>query len=181
MLFYDIDTPITMARLRENGGMEYLEAEMIPHYAAYLTFAGGPALRVLEETVRFAVGCAVLLFGRPGDISADKVPGGVPVRPKLSRNLCKGSAEKADAVAGWRRGVVAAAKIPGGGTTVSRGNWLGIEHRSNDPCFTHGTSRILLFIAFHAKPNARRHGVMRLFAFGALIRGIGVRRSDRLR
>lgn len=50
VLFYDIDTPITLARLRENGGMEYLEAELIPHYAAYLTFAGGPALRVLEQT-----------------------------------------------------------------------------------------------------------------------------------
>jgi spore maturation protein CgeB len=50
VLFYDIDTPITMKRLREKGGTEYLEAELIPHYAAYLSFTGGPALTVLEET-----------------------------------------------------------------------------------------------------------------------------------
>jgi spore maturation protein CgeB len=49
VLFYDIDTPITMKRLRENGGTEYLDAELIPHYAAYLSFTGGPALTVLEE------------------------------------------------------------------------------------------------------------------------------------
>ena len=50
LLFYDIDTPITMARLREKGRTEYLEAELIPHYAAYLSFTGGPALRVIEQT-----------------------------------------------------------------------------------------------------------------------------------
>jgi spore maturation protein CgeB len=49
VLFYDIDTPITMTRLRENGGTDYLDAGLIPHYAAYLSFTGGPALTVLEE------------------------------------------------------------------------------------------------------------------------------------
>lgn len=49
VLFYDIDTPITMARLREKNGPEYLDAELIPHYAAYLSFTGGAALTVLEE------------------------------------------------------------------------------------------------------------------------------------
>jgi spore maturation protein CgeB len=49
VLFYDIDTPITMSRLQKEGGTEYLDAELIPHYAAYLSFTGGPALTVLEE------------------------------------------------------------------------------------------------------------------------------------
>jgi spore maturation protein CgeB len=50
LLFYDIDTPITMSSLRGSGGCEYLRAELIPYYSAYLSFTGGPTLRELEET-----------------------------------------------------------------------------------------------------------------------------------
>lgn len=48
ILFYDIDTPITIARLRTEGRTEYLDASLIPHYAAYLSFTGGPILREIE-------------------------------------------------------------------------------------------------------------------------------------
>jgi spore maturation protein CgeB len=48
ILFYDIDTPVTLAQLRNRGRCEYLEAALIPEYAAYLSFTGGPALRELE-------------------------------------------------------------------------------------------------------------------------------------
>lgn len=60
ILFYDIDTPITLGRLREQGGTEYLDAALIPRYAAYLSFTGGPALRELEQ--RFGSPCAVAFF-----------------------------------------------------------------------------------------------------------------------
>ncbi len=49
VLFYDIDTPITLVRLRDEGSTEYLKASSIPGFAAYLSFTGGPALRELEE------------------------------------------------------------------------------------------------------------------------------------
>jgi spore maturation protein CgeB len=49
LLFYDIDTPVTLARLREHGRTEYLDAAMIPRYRAYLSFTGGPALQELEH------------------------------------------------------------------------------------------------------------------------------------
>jgi spore maturation protein CgeB len=49
ILFYDIDTPITMSGLRSCGRTEYLDAALIPHYAAYLSFTGGPVLRELEN------------------------------------------------------------------------------------------------------------------------------------
>jgi spore maturation protein CgeB len=49
IFFYDIDTPITLAGLRANGGVEYLDAASIPHYDAYLSFTGGPALKELEQ------------------------------------------------------------------------------------------------------------------------------------
>lgn len=46
--FYDIDTPVTLARL-ERGDREYLAPELIPHYGLYLSFTGGPTLRTLER------------------------------------------------------------------------------------------------------------------------------------
>ena len=49
ILFYDIDTPITLTQLRAHGRCEYLEAALIPEYSAYLSFTGGPALRELED------------------------------------------------------------------------------------------------------------------------------------
>ncbi len=49
VLFYDIDTPITLSKLREQGGTDYLATSLIPYYAAYLSFTGGPALRELED------------------------------------------------------------------------------------------------------------------------------------
>lgn len=52
LLFYDIDTPITMARLRATGSTEYLTTQLIPHFAAYLSFTGGPVLAELEQVFR---------------------------------------------------------------------------------------------------------------------------------
>ena len=49
LLFYDIDTPITMSQLRARGASEYLEAALIPQYGAYLSFTGGPTLHELEQ------------------------------------------------------------------------------------------------------------------------------------
>jgi spore maturation protein CgeB len=57
VLFYDIDTPITLNGLRASGATEYLESSLVPHYAAYLSFTSGPALEELEHTfgARWAV------------------------------------------------------------------------------------------------------------------------------
>ncbi len=49
MVFYDIDTPITIAKLRADGRAGYIDAEQIPRFAAYLSFTGGPVLREIEE------------------------------------------------------------------------------------------------------------------------------------
>lgn len=56
LLFYDIDTPVTMSGLRACGRTEYLDAALIPHYSAYLSFTGGPILRELEDS--FGSPCA---------------------------------------------------------------------------------------------------------------------------
>lgn len=46
--FYDIDTPVTVAHL-ERGDCEYLDAELVPRFDLYLSFAGGPILERLRE------------------------------------------------------------------------------------------------------------------------------------
>jgi spore maturation protein CgeB len=46
--FYDIDTPVTLAML-EQQGTPYLLANMIPRYDIYLSFTGGPILEHLER------------------------------------------------------------------------------------------------------------------------------------
>jgi spore maturation protein CgeB len=46
--FYDIDTPVTLARLA-GGGTEYLSVAQIPRYDLYLSFTGGPTLDRLQQ------------------------------------------------------------------------------------------------------------------------------------
>jgi spore maturation protein CgeB len=46
--FYDIDTPVTLAKLAR-GDHEYLAPELIPGFDLYLSFAGGPLLARLEQ------------------------------------------------------------------------------------------------------------------------------------
>lgn len=43
--FYDIDTPVTLAKLEQND-FEYLHPDLIPGFDIYLSFAGGPVLDI---------------------------------------------------------------------------------------------------------------------------------------
>lgn len=46
--FYDIDTPVTLAKIKNNS-CEYLSTDLIPGYDLYLSFTGGPLLTYLHE------------------------------------------------------------------------------------------------------------------------------------
>jgi spore maturation protein CgeB len=46
--FYDIDTPVTLAKL-ERGDYEYLAPNLIPDYSIYFSFTGGPTLDLLMD------------------------------------------------------------------------------------------------------------------------------------
>jgi spore maturation protein CgeB len=46
--FYDIDTPVTLAKLRA-GDHEYIAPHLIGRYQLYLSFTGGPTLERLER------------------------------------------------------------------------------------------------------------------------------------
>jgi spore maturation protein CgeB len=58
--FYDIDTPITVAALREQGATQYVEARQIPSFDIYFSFTGGPLLAEIEQ--RFGAPRAVPLY-----------------------------------------------------------------------------------------------------------------------
>jgi spore maturation protein CgeB len=52
-VFYDLDTPVTVAALEAHGlavpnGAQYLTPDLIPCFDLYLSFTGGPLLNVLE-------------------------------------------------------------------------------------------------------------------------------------
>lgn len=60
-VFYDLDTPVTLAKLRQ-GEVEYLDAGQIPEFDLVLSFTGGNALAELEghyraPLVRTLYGC----------------------------------------------------------------------------------------------------------------------------
>ncbi|HEX5513820.1 MAG TPA: glycosyltransferase [Gammaproteobacteria bacterium] len=57
--FYDIDTPVTLARL-VRGEHDYLAPSQIPRYQLYLSFTGGPTLRRLEQ--QYGSPCARALY-----------------------------------------------------------------------------------------------------------------------
>ncbi|MDF2638641.1 MAG: NAD-dependent dehydratase [Novosphingobium lindaniclasticum] len=71
--FYDIDTPVTLAKL-ERGDHEYLSPEIIPGYDLYLSFTGGPTLRRLEDAFGAPMARALYCSVDPQDYQPLNVP-----------------------------------------------------------------------------------------------------------
>jgi spore maturation protein CgeB len=69
--YYDIDTPITVAALRETGQTDYLKATQIPAFDIYFSFTGGPMLQELQSR-----------FGARRAVPPDR-------QPKIDDLLCK--------------------------------------------------------------------------------------------
>src|SRR5205814_2157130 len=57
--FYDIDTPVTLARL-ESGDLDYVSTGLIPRFDLYLSFTGGPVLETIEQA--YGSPCARALY-----------------------------------------------------------------------------------------------------------------------
>jgi spore maturation protein CgeB len=58
-VFYDIDTPVTLAQLNA-GSCTYLSPDLIPDYDLYLSFTGGPTLEHIER--HLGSPCARVLY-----------------------------------------------------------------------------------------------------------------------
>ena len=57
--FYDIDTPITVSKLR-GGDAEYITRQQIPGFDLYFSFTGGPMLSELQST--FGAACPLPFY-----------------------------------------------------------------------------------------------------------------------
>jgi spore maturation protein CgeB len=75
--FYDIDTPVTLARL-SNGDLDYLSRNLVGKYDLYLSFTGGPTLERIEKEfgspMARALYCSVdpeLYFAEPREVKWD--------------------------------------------------------------------------------------------------------------
>ena len=181
VLFYDIDTPITMAQLREHGRTTYLEPSLIPLYDAYLSFTGGPALAELEE--EFDAAWAVPFYCsvdadmyRPvaaspefqcdlsylGTYAADR-------QPKLMQFLNDPARLLPD-----RRFLVAGPQYPSGDSVA-------FERPPHDSSVAARAPVLLFVLPFLFELDPCRHGRCRLFSFGAALRSLRVRSDDSLR
>lgn len=77
--FYDIDTPVTLAKLAR-GDHEYLTPDLIAGYDLYLSFTGGPTLSLLEQ--RYGSPAARALYCSVDPLAYPPLP--VPKRWDLS-------------------------------------------------------------------------------------------------
>jgi spore maturation protein CgeB len=77
--FYDIDTPVTIGKLRRRDA-EYLSPELVGRFDLYLSFTAGPALEVLHEEFGARRPEAFYCFVDPGSYA----PVGVPVEYALN-------------------------------------------------------------------------------------------------
>lgn len=71
--FYDIDTPVTLAKL-ERKDYEYLSPELIPQYDLYLSFTGGPTLKRLERDFGSPMARALYCSVDPEKYYPEKLP-----------------------------------------------------------------------------------------------------------
>jgi spore maturation protein CgeB len=129
--FYDIDTPVTLAKLAR-GDHEYLSPDLIPAYDLYLSFTGGPTLGRLEREFGSPAArplyCSVdpqLYFPQSVQISWDLGYLGTysPDRqPTLERLLLEPARR-------WREGrfIVAGPQYP------SATDWTNVEHIEHLP------------------------------------------------
>ncbi len=72
--FYDIDTPVTLAKLKR-GDYEYLSPELIPRYDVYLSFTGGPILNQIEDYYGARKAVALYCSFDPSVYHPNSVPG----------------------------------------------------------------------------------------------------------
>jgi spore maturation protein CgeB len=68
--FYDIDTPVTLARLAQ-GEAAYVDADLIRSYDLYLSFTGGPVLDLLERAYGARRARALYCSVDPGEYFAE--------------------------------------------------------------------------------------------------------------
>ena len=81
-VFYDLDTPVTLARLAAGEAVDYLPPEGLGSFDLVLSYTGGPALDALED--RLGARRAVALYGHVDPAAHRPVPAQAVYRGDLS-------------------------------------------------------------------------------------------------
>ena len=92
--FYDIDTPITMAALRQHGRTDYIDAQQIPQLDIYFSFTGGPMLREIETRFGAYLPCRCIARSIRRSIAGFRERE-VCMRFELYGHVCSGSPAQA--------------------------------------------------------------------------------------
>ena len=123
--FYDIDTPITVAALRERGASDYLRADQLAALDVYFSFTGGPMLGELEQRLWSAARGAAVLQLRSRTLSRVSAVGALCLRDELYGDVCSGPTAEAGGVSLWRRARAAGDAVHRGRAAVSEGRARG--------------------------------------------------------
>lgn len=176
--FYDIDTPVTLAKL-ERGEFDYVSPELIAGHDLYLSFTGGPTLDRIERQFGSprarALYCSVDPEAYPplnvqkkwdltylGTYSDDR-------QPTLEKLLIE-PARRLPHLRFCRRG-----------PTISGQHRLAGERRAHRAPAAFRPCRFLFSIALHAERDARGHDRGGLVALRPIVRSRIVRHSGHLR
>ena len=170
-VFYDLDTPVTLARLNAGEPVDYLPAAGLGAFDLVLSFTGGPALTAMRELL--GARRVVPLYGHVDPMSHRPVPcePGVPARICLiwapTLRIARPS---------WRS---CSSGLPGA-VRSGASCWAAPVIRTTSPgpgiCSSCGTCpraapHVFLFIPAHTQCDAGGHGLPGILPFRPSVRG----------
>ena len=173
--FYDIDTPVTLSKLA-SGECNYLSPELIPEFDLYLSFTGGPTLRLIEETYGAPSAKALYCSVDSGELLSRAAR--ASVGPRLPWHLQRRPAADVESATRRSRGHPAELALCSRWSDVSQESNLAGQRPSRHPPQPLGASGILQRAAVHPEHHAPGHGGGRLVAQRPALRGGGLRHAD---
>jgi hypothetical protein len=167
-VFYDLDTPVTLARLKAGEPVSYIGPEGLAGFDLVLSYTGGAALDTLRRDPRREARRSALRPCGSGGAPAGAAAGAVRERPLLSRHLCGRPAGGArDAPRGAGAASVGAA-LPHRRRAVPGRLPLGREHLLRAPPAAGRPPGLLLVLATHPQRHPPGHGGHGLVPSGRL-------------
>ncbi len=167
--FYDIDTPITVAALRERGATDYLRADQLPALDVYFSFTGGPMLAELES--RFGVRRAAPLYCSfdPERYRSLSALAALCVRDELHGDVCARPAAEAGRVSLRRRRGAAGGAVHRGRAAISAQRALAAQCAAYCSSESALASAPVFVFAIDPQRDPPRYGDGGLLAFGAAV------------
>ena len=156
--FYDLDTPITLARLQAGEAVESIGPRGLGDFDLVLSYTGGRALARTAGAPRRPAGGAAVRQRRSGGVSAHRGGPAVLRRSVVHGHLRRRPAARARAAPGRAGAPPARAAFPDRRRPVSRGLPLDRQHLLRAPPAARRASGVLQLVATDPEHHARGHG-----------------------